>query len=232
MKRSKRFIQAKEKVDRTNMYQAKEAIQTLKEIAQNDKMKVKFDQSIEVAFNLNLKAKHTIRDTFILPHSIETVEKKILVFAKGDKATEAEQAGATYVGEGDLIDKIKEGWFDFDVAIATPDMMKDVGKLGPILGRRGLMPNPKTGTVTFDLKNTIEEFKRGKVEFRADKTGIIHLKVGKVSMEEDQVFENAKTLYHEILRRKPTDLKGEYIKSVAFSTTMGPGMKIVHQSLN
>jgi large subunit ribosomal protein L1 len=225
-------------VNRKELYQASDALALLKKLATDDgakdkkATKVKFDESVEIALNLNLKAKHTIRDTFVLPNSSDTKEKIILVFAKGDKAAEAEEAGATYVGDSDLVEKIKGGWFEFDVAIATPDMMKEVGKLGPVLGRRGLMPNPKTGTVTLDLKNAINEFKRGKVEFRADKTGIIHLKVGKVSMADDAILENAKTLYHEVLRKKPTDLKGEYIKSVALSTTMGPGIKIVHQSLN
>jgi len=232
MKRSKRYKIAKEKVDRQKLYNSKDAIKLLKEIATDEKTKAKFDQSVELALNLNLKAKHTIRDTMILPHTVETGEKRILVFAKGDKAAEAQSAGATYVGDNDLIDKIKDGWYDFDVAIATPDMMKDVGKLGPVLGRRGLMPNPKTGTVTMDIKGAINAYKKGKVEFRADKTGIIHLKVGKVSMPDEAIFDNAKALYHEIIRKKPSDLKGEYFRSVAFSTTMGPGIKIVHQSLN
>lgn len=231
MKRSKRFNKVNEVVDKNKLYTVNEALTLLKEISTGSE-KVKFDESIDIAINLNLKAKHTIRDTFILPNSVGAEDKKILVFAKGEKASEAQENGADYVGDEELINKIKDGWFDFDVAIATPDMMKDVGKLGPVLGRRGLMPNPKTGTVTLDIKTAINEVKKGKVEFRADKTGIIHLKVGKVSMSEDQVMENAKTLYKEILKRKPSDLKGEYVRSVAFSSTMGPGIKIVHQSLN
>ncbi len=231
MKRSKRYTKARTNVDRTRLYDAKEAIETVREIANSDETKAKFDETVDVAFNLNIKAKHTVRDTVILPHPLKTEEKKILVFAKGEKVTEAEQAGATYVGDVDLVEKIKDGWLDFDVAISTPDMMKDVGKLGPILGRKGLMPNPKTGTVTFNLKETIEEFKKGKVEYRADKTGIVHLSIGKVSMSEDQIFSNAKTIYQEILRKRPSDLKGEYIRSVAFSSTMGPGVKITHSTL-
>ncbi len=232
MKKSKRYIEAKKQIDRKQLYQVNDALALLKDVAKDEGSKVKFDESVEIAINLNLKAKHTIRDTFVLPHSSDTKEKRILVFTKGEKVTEAEEAGATFVGDSDLVEKIKGGWYDFDVAIATPDMMKEVGKLGPILGRRGLMPNPKTGTVTVDLKNAINEFKRGKVEFRADKTGIIHLKVGKVSMSDEAILENTKTLYNEVLRKKPSDLKGEYIRSVALSTTMGPGVKIVHQSLN
>ncbi|MDH5682703.1 MAG: 50S ribosomal protein L1 [Spirochaetota bacterium] len=232
MKRSKRYTASKNQVQQKELFQAKDALSLLQDIAKGETSKAKFDESVDIAINLNLKAKHTVRDTFILPHTMETSEKKILVFAKGEKADEAEKAGAAFVGEKDLIEKIQGGWMDFDVAIATPDVMKDVGKLGPVLGRKGLMPNPKTGTVTFDIKNAIDEFKKGKVEFRADKTGIIHLKVGKVSMSQDQIFENAKTLYGEVLKKKPTDLKGEYVRSVAFSTTMGPGLKIVHHSLN
>lgn len=219
-------------MNKDQLLQAKEALDLLNNISNNDGAKLKFVEGVEIHINLNLKAKHTIRDTMILPHTIETAEKRILVFAKGDKATEAQNSGAAFVGDNDLIERIKGGWMDFDIAIATPDMMKDVGKLGPVLGRRGLMPNPKTGTVTFDIKGAIEEFKKGKIEFRADKAGIIHLKIGKVSMSADQLFDNAKALFHEVLRRKPSDLKGEYVRSIAFSSTMGPGLKITHQSLN
>ncbi len=231
MKHSKRYSNTKSKLDKDVVYNAEKALSLVKELAEGEG-KVKFDESVDIAINLNLKAKHTVRDAFILPHSMGVGEKKILVFAKGDKATEAEEAGAAYVGDKEYIDKIKDGWLDFDVAIATPDMMKDVGKLGPILGRKGLMPNPKTGTVTFDVKNAIDEFQKGKVEFRADKTGIIHLMIGKVSTSADQLFDNAKALYKEVLRKKPSDLKGEYVKSIAFSSTMGPGIKIDRNSLN
>ncbi|MDH4127802.1 MAG: 50S ribosomal protein L1 [Spirochaetota bacterium] len=231
MKRSKRYKELVNVLPKEGVSQSLDAINIIKNISVQEKTKVKFDESVDIAINLNLKAKHTVRDTFILPNSWGS-EKRILVFAKAEKASEAEKAGATYVGDADLIEKIKNGWFDFDVAIATPDMMKDVGKLGAVLGRKGLMPNPKTGTVTLDLKNAIEEFKKGKVEFRADKSGIIHLKIGKVSMAADKIYENAKSLYKEVLRKKPSDLKGEYVRSVAFSSTMGPGIKVMHQSLN
>jgi large subunit ribosomal protein L1 len=149
------------------------------------------------------------------------------VFAKGDKADEAKANGAAFVGDAELIEKIRGGWMDFDVCVATPDMMKDVGRLGPILGRRGLMPNPKTGTVTNDLVAAIKELKAGRIEFRADKTGVVHLPVGKVSMDAAKVNENVQTFMTELERRRPADLKGDYIKSVAVSSTMGPGVKVL-----
>ncbi len=226
MKRSKRYSEARKVYDKGTLFSLVDGVDLLKKIATNETTKAKFDETVEVAFNLNLKPRHTIRDTITLPHSTDEKETKILVFAKGDKAEEAKQAGATYVGDSDLIEKIQGGWYDFDVAIATPDMMKDIGKLGKYLGRRGLMPNPKTGTVTTNLSGTIEEFMKGKTEYRADKTGIVHMKIGKVSMENKQIVDNAKSMYRELLRKKPQDLKGEYIRSIAFSTTMGPGIKI------
>jgi large subunit ribosomal protein L1 len=174
---------------------------------------------------LNLKRGVSVRDTLVLPNQF-TEGKKILVFAKGDKAKEAEEAGATYVGDDDLIEKIKEGWLDFDVAVATPDMMKDVGKLGPILGRRGLMPNPKTQTVTNDISAAVAELQKGRTEFRADKTGVVHLAVGKVSMEPDAIVENIKIVVDEVKKKRPTDIKGDFVKTVAVSSTMGPGVKL------
>jgi large subunit ribosomal protein L1 len=185
----------------------------------------KFDETVEVSMKLNIKSKHTIRDVMALPHRFGR-EKKILVFAKGDKAEEARKAGAAFVGEADLIEKIKGGWLDFDVAVATPDMMKDVGKLGQILGRRGLMPNPKTQTVTFNIKEALDELRKGRVEYRADKGGVVHLAVGKVSMEKDQIRENAVAFISEVIRRRPSDLKGDYIHSIVLSSTMGPGIRL------
>lgn len=220
MKHGKKYTEALKKYDRQKEYTLSEAVALVKELAY-----AKFDETVEVALKLNIKSKHTVRDTFVLPYSFGA-EKKILVFAKGEKAEEAEQAGAAYVGDADLIEKIKSGWLDFDVAVSTPDMMKDVGKLGPILGRRGLMPNPKTQTVTFDIKGAISELKKGRVEFRADKTGVVHLPVGKVSMDNDKIEENAKTFLQEVNRKRPGDVKGEFIKSVALSSTMGPGVKV------
>jgi large subunit ribosomal protein L1 len=164
-----------------------------------------------------------VRDTVVLPNQFRA-EKKILVFCKAEKEKEAQEAGATYIGGQDLIDKIKGGWLDFDVAVATPDMMKDVGKLGMILGRRGLMPNPKTGTVTFDLKGALSELKKGRVEFRADKTGVVHLTVGKVSMDTGQIAGNVRAVVSEIRRKRPADAKGEFINTVSVSSTMGPGV--------
>jgi large subunit ribosomal protein L1 len=185
----------------------------------------KFDETVEVAIRLNLKGKHTVRDTLVLPHGFRA-EKKILVFAKGEKAEEARASGAAFVGDQDLIEKIQGGWLDFDVAVATPDMMKDVGKLGQVLGRRGLMPNPKTKTVTFDIKGAMEELKRGRLEFKADKSGVVHLAIGKVSMEAEKIVENTLLLLQEVIRKRPADLKGDYIRSIALSSTMGPGVLV------
>ncbi len=185
----------------------------------------KFDETVEVAIRLNLKGKHTVRDTLVLPHGFRA-EKKILVFAKGDKAEEARANGAAFVGDQDLIEKIQGGWLDFDIAVATPDMMKDVGKLGQVLGRRGLMPNPKTKTVTFDVKGAVEELKKGRVEFKADKSGVVHMAIGKVSMDAEKILENARLLLQEVLRKRPADLKGEYVQSIALSSTMGPGVLV------
>ena len=220
MKRGKQYTEAVKKYDKQDRFPIAEAVAKVKEIAF-----AKFDETVEVAINLNLKKSQTVRDTMVLPHQF-TEEKKVLVFAKGEKAEEATAAGATFVGDDDLIEKIKGGWLDFDVAVATPDMMKDVGRLGPILGRRGLMPNPKTRTVTFDIKDALEELKKGRVEFRSDKTGVIHLPVGKVSMDPALVSENVQSVVDEVVKRKPTDIKGDFVKSVAVSSTMGPGVRV------
>lgn len=225
MKRGKKYSAAMEKIDRTKAYPLEEAIKILKEISYAN-----FDETVEIAINLNILQKHTIRDTVVLPHGTGK-SVRVLVFAKGDKAKEAEEAGADYVGDIDLIEKIKSGWLEFDVAVATPDMMKDVGKLGPILGRRGLMPNPKTQTVTNDIKGIVKELKRGRVEFRADKTKIIHLGVGKLSMEDEKIAENCRVLYETVLHKRPSDIKGEFIKSVYLSSTMSPGLKIDHKMI-
>jgi large subunit ribosomal protein L1 len=220
MKRGKKYKQTLEKLNSTEQYNLEQALELVKELAY-----AKFDETVEIALRLNVKAKHSIRDTLVLPNSFRA-EKKILVFAKGDKAEEAKEAGAAYVGDVDLVEKIQGGWLDFDVAVATPDMMKDVGKLGPILGRRGMMPNPKTKTVTFDIKDAINELKKGRVEFRGDKTGVIHLPIGKVSMDGEKIAENARLLIDEVQRKKPSDIKGEFIKSIAVSSTMGPGIMV------
>ncbi|MDR2733900.1 MAG: 50S ribosomal protein L1 [Spirochaetota bacterium] len=226
MKHSKRFSAAFTRVERGRLYSAKEAITLVRENA-----KAKFDESFDISITLNILAKHTIRDTFVLPHQSGKA-KRVLVFAKGDLAKAAEAAGADFVGSDDLIEKIKGGWYDFDVAIATPDMMRDLGKLGPYLGKRGLMPNPKTGTVTQDVAKGVAEFKKGRTEFRADKKGVINLSLGRVSLDEDKLLENARVFFGEILRRRPSDLKGEYIRNCTLTSTMGPGVRIDWKSLS
>ena len=220
MKRGKKYQEVLKKVDRSKSYTLKEAAALTKECSY-----AKFDETVELAVKLTLKKSQSVRDTVVLPNQF-SAQKKVLVFAKGDKAEEARAAGAAYVGDSDLIDQIKGGWMDFDVAVATPDMMKEVGKLGPILGRRGLMPNPKTQTVTNDIKGALAELSKGRVEFRSDKTGVVHLAVGKVSMDADKITENAVAIMSEILRKKPADAKGDYVVSIALSSTMGPGVRV------
>jgi large subunit ribosomal protein L1 len=224
MKRGKKYREALKAVDRTKVYTKSDAVELIKKLSY-----AKFDETVELSMNLNVKKSTTIRDTLVLPHQFRG-EKKILVFAKGDKAEEARKAGAAFVGDDDMIEKVKGGWTDFDVAVATPDMMKDVGKLGPILGRRGLMPNPKTQTVTFDVTAAINELKKGRVEFRSDKTGVVHMPVGKVSMEIAQLLENINAVVSEVERKRPSDTKGDFVKSVALSATMGPGLRIARES--
>jgi large subunit ribosomal protein L1 len=220
MTHGKKYRAAIEKFDRAESYPLEKAVDLVKELAY-----AKFDETVEVSMKLNIKSKHTIRDVMALPHLFGK-EKQILVFAKGDKAEEARKAGAAFVGDSDLIEKIKGGWLDFDVAVATPDMMKDVGKLGQILGRRGLMPNPKTQTVTFNIKEALEELKKGRVEYRADKGGVVHLAVAKLSMGKDQIAANAAAFIQEVVRKRPSDLKGDYVQSIVLSSTMGPGVHL------
>ena len=220
MKRGKKYQEVLKKVDRSKSYTLKEAAALTKECSY-----AKFDETVELSVKLTLKKSQSVRDTVVLPNQF-SAQKKVLVFAKGDKAEEARAAGAAYVGDSDLIDQIKGGWMDFDVAVATPDMMKEVGKLGPILGRRGLMPNPKTQTVTNDIKGALAELSKCRVEFRSDKTGVVHLAVGKVSMDADKITENAVAIMSEILRKKPADAKGDYVVSIALSSTMGPGVRV------
>ena len=220
MKRGKKYQEVLKKVDRSKSYTLKEAAALTKECSY-----AKFDETVELSVKLTLNKSQSVRDTVVLPNQF-SAQKKVLVFAKGDKAEEARAAGAAYVGDSDLIDQIKGGWMDFDVAVATPDMMKEVGKLGPILGRRGLMPNPKTQTVTNDIKGALAELSKGRVEFRSDKTGVVHLAVGKVSMDADKITENAVAIMSEILRKKPADAKGDYVVSIALSSTMGPGVRV------
>lgn len=220
MTRGKKYREALAKVDRNRTYTLDEAIALVKETAP-----AKFDETVELSMNLNLKKSQTVRDTLVLPNQFRG-DKRILVFAKGEKAEEARQAGAQFVGDDDLIEKIKGGWLDFDVAVATPDMMKDVGRLGPVLGRRGLMPNPKTQTVTMDVTAAIAELRKGRLEFRSDKTGVVHLAVGKVSMDAAKIAENVRLILGEVEKRRPAETKGIFMKTIAVSSTMGPGVRV------
>ncbi|MDR1095822.1 MAG: 50S ribosomal protein L1 [Spirochaetaceae bacterium] len=220
MKRGKKYIEAAKKVDGEKQYSTHEAADLVKAVHF-----AKFDETIEVSVKLNMGKSQSVRDTMVLPHQFRG-EKRVLVFCPPERENEAKDAGATFVGSTDLVDKVKGGWTDFDVAVATPDMMKDVGKLGMVLGRKGLMPNPKTGTVTNDLAGALSELKKGRVEFRADKTGVVHVAVGKVSMDTAKIAENVKTAVAEIRRKRPADAKGEFVLSVSLASTMGPGVWI------
>ncbi len=220
MKHGKKYNEVAKKVDRALSYDLSAACALIK-----DAHYAKFDETVEIHVRLNLKKSQSVRDTVVLPHQFRG-EKKILVFCKGEKEKEALEAGAAFAGADELIEKIKGGWLDFDVAVATPDMMKDVGKLGMVLGRKGLMPNPKTGTVTHDIKAAVAELKKGRTEFRTDKSGIIHLAIGKVSMDAGQVAENVGTLLTEVQRKRPADAKGEFVTSVFITSTMGPGVRV------
>jgi large subunit ribosomal protein L1 len=218
MSRGKKYLESQKKYDAAVSYELNEALGLVKTMSF-----AKFDETVDLSVKVNLKKSQSVRDTVVLPNQFRG-EKKILVFCKAEKEKEAQDAGAAWVGAEDLIEKVKGGWLDFDVAVATPDMMKDVGKLGMVLGRKGLMPNPKTGTVTFDLKSALAELKKGRMEFRADKTGVVHLAVGKVSMESEKIAENVKAVVTEIKRKRPADAKGEFIQTVSVASTMGPGV--------
>lgn len=221
---AKKFIEAQKKVEETRLYTIPEAVKLAKEIAYT-----KFDSTLEIAVKTGLETKHAdqqVRSTVVLPNG--TGKKvKVLVFAVGEKAKEAQTSGADFIGAEDMAEKIKkENWMDFDVVIATPDMMKIVGQLGKVLGPRGLMPNPKTGTVTFEVAKAVKEVKAGKIEFRTEKAGIIHAPIGKVSFTEAQLAENLKAFLDALLRAKPTGAKGQYIKTITISTTMGPAIRL------
>lgn len=220
MKHGKKYTEAFKKIDQTHEFGIPEGCALVKELHF-----AKFDETVEVHIKLNLKKSQSVRDTVVLPHQFKG-EKKILVFCKPERVNEALEAGAAYAGDSEYIEKVKGGWVDFDVAVATPDMMKDVGKLGMVLGRKGLMPNPKTGTVTHDLKAALAELRKGRTEFRTDKTGIIHLAIGKVKMDPSQVAENLITLLGDVRRKKPADAKGEFIESVYLVSTMGPSVRL------
>jgi len=223
MATGKSFTAAKEKIDRARVYPVEEALSLIKEAAF-----AKFDETVDLVVRLGVdprKADQMVRGAVVLPNGLgKTV--RVLVFAKGEKAQEAQAAGADYVGADDLVAKIQEGWFDFDTAIATPDMMGTVGKIGRLLGPRGLMPNPKVGTVTFDVGRAVTEAKSGKVEYRVEKAGIVHAPVGKVSFSLEQLQGNILALMDALVKAKPSTSKGTYLKKVSISSTMGPGVNI------
>ena len=222
-KRGKKYVNAAATLERTARYSIEEAVAKIKEAAF-----ASFDETVEAAFRLGVDPRHAdqvVRGTVVLPHGIGKT-LKVLVIAQGEKYTEAQEAGADIVGAQEMIDKISGGWFDFDTVITTPDMMGQVGKLGRILGPRGLMPNPKSGTVTFEIARAVKEAKAGKIEFRVDKTGNVQAPVGKVSFENEKLVENVRSLLDTIIRAKPNSAKGVYLKNFSLSSTMGPGFKI------
>ena len=223
-KQPKKYQEAIKKFDRQNLYVASEALGIVVDVAS-----AKFDETVEAHIKLDVDSRHAdqqVRGAIVLPHGTGKT-KRVLVFAKGEKAKEAEAAGAEFVGAEELVAKIQgENWFEFDVIVATPDMMGVVGRLGKVLGPKGLMPNPKSGTVTFDVAKAIEEIKAGKVEYRLDKTNIIHVPVGKVSFGKEKLTENFHALIEAVIKAKPSAAKGQYIRTVTFASTMGPGVKV------
>jgi len=222
--RGKKYLERAKLIDKSKLYDAKEALELVQKAS-----KAKFDETVEAHIKLGVDSRHAdqqVRGAVVLPHGTgKTV--KVLVFAKGDKAKEAEEAGADYVGAEDLVAKIQnDNWFDFDVVVATPDMMGVVGRLGRVLGPKGLMPNPKAGTVTMDVAKAVKDIKAGKIEYRLDKTNIIHCPIGKVSFGTDKLYDNFSTLMDAIIKAKPAAAKGQYLRSVVVASTMGPGVKI------
>lgn len=228
-KHGKKFTDAAKQISRNVLYEPVEAFELIKKVAP-----AKFDETIEVAVRLGVDPRHAdqqVRGAVVLPYGTGKT-RTVLVFAKGDKVKEAEEAGADFVGAEDMVEKIqKEGWLAFDVAIATPDMMGTVGKLGRILGPRGLMPNPKTGTVTFDVARAVKEVKAGKIEYRVDKAGNVHAPIGRVSFDNEKLLENLRTLIDALMRAKPAAAKGQYLKGISLSSTMGPGVKVNTQKV-
>lgn len=223
-KKSKKYVEALNKIDRTRLYDATEALSLVAEVAT-----AKFDETVEAHIKLGVDSRHAdqqVRGAVVLPHGTGKT-KRVLVFAKGAKAAEAEAAGADFVGAEELVQKIQgENWFEFDIVVATPDMMGVVGRLGRVLGPKGLMPNPKSGTVTFDVTKAVEEIKAGKVEYRLDKNNIIHVAIGKVSFGGEKLAENFNVLMNAIIKAKPSAAKGQYLRSISVTSTMGPGVKI------
>lgn len=225
MKRGKKISEARSSVDKTNLYNVDEAVELMKKLKYAN-----FDERVDMSIKVVHKSYQNIRGTATLPAGTGK-EKKVLVLCKGDKQQEARDAGADYVGAEDMVEKIKEGWVDFQAVVATPDMMKLVGTLGPVLGRKGLMPKPKSGTVTEDVKGIVKELKGGRIEYRADKTGVVHCAIGRLSFDIEAIESNIKAFYNQILRDKPSEAKGNYIKSVHISSSMGPGIKINHKGI-
>lgn len=222
-KKGKKYQEALKLVDRNKAYGIQEAVEVVKKASTAN-----FDETVEAAFRLGVdpkKADQQIRGAMVLPHGTGKTQR-VLVFAKGDKAKEAEAAGADYVGDEEYINKINQGWFEFDVVVATPDMMAQVGKLGRVLGPKGLMPNPKTGTVTFEVEKAVQDIKAGKVEYRVDKAGNIHVPIGKVSFDDQKLIENFDALADTVVKAKPQSSKGTYMRNVSISSTMGPGIKV------
>lgn len=222
-KAGKKYQEAVKLIDRDTAYEPSQAISLVKQTA-----KANFDETVEVAIRLGVDPKkqdQAVRGVVVLPHGTGKTQR-VLVFAKGDKAKEAENAGADYVGDQDLINKIQQGWFEFDVCVATPDMMSEVGKLGRLLGGKGLMPNPKAGTVTFEVEKAVKEIKAGKIEYRLDRAAQIHAPIGKASFEEGQLLENLKSLIDAVVRAKPASAKGTYLRNISVSSTMGPGVQV------
>lgn len=224
----KKLTSVKEKIDTTQQYSLEDAVKIVK-----GSVVAKFDETIDLAVNLGVdprKSDQMVRGTVVLPHGMGK-KVRVLVFAKGEKETEAREAGADYVGAEDLVEKISKGWLDFDKSVATPDVMGLVGKLGKILGPRGLMPNPKVGTVTFEVAKAVKEIKAGKVEYKAEKAGIVQVPIGKISFDEGKLLDNAKTVINSIIKAKPATSKGKYLKKLSISSTMGPGIAIDTASL-
>lgn len=228
MKRGKKYQDAAKLIDRTKRYDIEEAVELVKKTSF-----VKFDATVEAAFRLNLdprQAEQNLRGALVLPHGTGKVSR-VAVVAQGEKAKEAEEAGADHVGDDELIQKIAGGWFDFDVLVATPDMMGKLGKLGRMLGPKGLMPNPKTGTVTMDIKKAVTEIKNGKIEYRVDKVGNIHAPIGRISFKNEQLIENMKAVYQLLIRIKPQTIKGTYMKNITMTSSMAPGIRLDGESL-
>ncbi len=226
---AKKQNEAKEKIDKTKQYDIKEAIDLIKELAY-----VKFDESVDLSMNLGIdpkKSDQMVRGSVVLPHGLGK-KVRVIVFAKGEKATEGKDAGAEFVGAEDLVKKVQGGWLDFDKVVATPDVMGLVGKLGKVLGPRGLMPNPKSGTVTFDVGKAVKDITAGKADYRTEKAGVVHVSIGKVSFDSDKLIDNAKTVVKAIEKAKPSSSKGKYLKKISISATMGAGIPLVISSVS